>query len=223
MEKKMNKAIISFALVVMIFINVCTYCMTNDQLFCEKNKKRIMNMYKCSVLQPIDVQHIQEDVPSFHIYREEAKAKNPVYGELLQAIENQDYNTALSITEKLPDGRYKFLGASWCFFVKPMLLNNRNPLLLNNRNPLDYEVGLQKAKSLYEKTTAEVKKEETEWVSDVLYRLTIDIAKLDLENKSGSDYWPFYGDQVYYLWNAQATLSKKERNYTYLKIRFYRN
>jgi hypothetical protein len=209
----MRKTIASFALIGMIFINANTYGMDLED---GVHEYRIMKKYEHRTLRPIDIRHTEEDVLAFFMYHEEAKAKNPIYGELLQAIEDQYYNTALSITEKLPDGRYKFLGASWCFFLRTVPLKNKNFA--------NHEEDLKKATNLYEETTAEVREKESKWVSDVLYRLTIDVDKQALKDKSADpNYYPFYREQAGYLWKAQAILSKKERNYTYHKIYYHKS
>ncbi|MDR2765952.1 MAG: hypothetical protein LBB63_00600 [Holosporaceae bacterium] len=172
----MRKTIASFALIGVV-LTIRAYSMDLED---GTRVYNIMEKYKYRTLCPIDIRHTQEDVMSFLMYREEAKAKNPLYGELLQAIENQNYGKAISITEKLPNDQYKFLGASWSFFLREVPLKNDNYS--------DYKEDLEKAKSLYEKTHAEVREKKSEWVSDILYRLAIDADKLTLKDKSDPNY-----------------------------------
>jgi hypothetical protein len=163
----MRKPIASFALVGMIFINTDTCGMTTDDILRSGDREDpIMKKYKNCPLHLRNVRHFQEDVRQFTKFLTEGEAEDPIYGKLLQAAERKDYGAVLSITKGLPENKYKFFGAIWFEFTA----TECGGIDEDDRK----EIADFYAKAMESFYNNGIYKSKSKWVSDVLYRLSLD-------------------------------------------------
>jgi hypothetical protein len=206
----MRKTIASFALVGMIFINTDTCGMTTDDILRDGDREDpITKKYKNCPLHLRNVRHFQEDVRQFTEFLTEAKAEDPIYEKLLQAAECKNYNTVLSVTKELPENKYKFFGAILFEFTATKCGEINED---DRKKVADFY-----AKAMEDFRNNGIYKTNSKWVSDVLYRLSLDgnnklalYADKKMSQKEAFD----EGQYVTKLWRAMREIGDENtRNY----------
>jgi hypothetical protein len=202
----MRKIIASFALIGMIFINIDTYGMFEEESSVTYQKCDHDSWYPEKLpLKPIDAKHTKIDARPLDEYIAESYAKGPKYGELLQAIKDKNTETVFLITKELPDNdEHKLLGAD-CYCRMQGVLDE----IPDEESKEEKEQRIERKKLAFEIHDSGCS--SLEWVSDVLYSAALYFNRPLSEGKK--EYYLSQG-----LWSAQWVAqweahSEKTRNY----------
>ncbi|MDR2765953.1 MAG: hypothetical protein LBB63_00610 [Holosporaceae bacterium] len=198
----MRKTIASFAVIGVIFINTGAYGMFEEKPSIIYQKCPHDSWYPEKLpLKPKDNQHTRIDAKLFSEYIKEACAVGQKHGQLMQAINDKDYDTVFSIIEELPDDdSYRLLGAHW-YNCADVLYEYEEKSEEEEERLIEREVFVNDICNSKHQSPL------LKWVSDILYSASLN------SNKPLSN-----GEKEYNLseslWFAQwAAQSEKTRNY----------